>query len=141
MNPMYRCKRFLLSAVGAALLFLPSLKAEQGILTFVFGPSSQEAAKQGARAAAGAAHHWLQTEGNSVEIRRAGSADSKRFAGNTSAKDLEQAFNDAAFASREADPPSFVISLDAAAQSAAQNPGTRIVVAVLNSPPFSSDGE
>jgi hypothetical protein len=60
----------------SAALIAPGLGAEQGILTFVFGPSSLEAARQSARAAAATAH-----------------------------------------------------------------PGTRVVVAVLNSPSFSSDGE
>ena len=124
----------------AVLLSASSLRAEQGILSFVFGPSSQEAARQSARAAAAAARHWLQTSGSVVELRRAGSQDTQLIAAGMGAKELEQAFNDSALAAREADPPSFLITLDAAAQAAALNPGARIVIAVLNSPPFSSDG-
>src|ERR1022692_4946974 len=120
---------------------VPPLHAEQGLLTFVFGPSSQDAARQSARAAAATARHWLQTGGGIVELRRAGSPDAQRFAMGTAAKDLEQAFSDTAQAARDADPPSFLIGLDAAAQAATAVPGARIVVAVLNSPPFSSDGE
>ena len=127
----------LLIAAGAA----PAIQAEQGLLTFVFGPSSQEAARQSARAAAAAARHWLQTEGGMVEIRRAGSPDAQTHCRGHGRKELEQAFTDAALAAREADPPSFLITLDSAAQAAALSPGARIVVAVLNSPPFSSEGE
>jgi hypothetical protein len=125
----------------AAILAPTAWGDEQRLLTFVFGPSSQEAAKQSARAAAAAAHHWLQTAGSDVEIRRAGSPDVQRLGGAASYKDLEKAFNDAALAAREADPPSFLMSLDSAAQAAALHPGARVVVAVLNSPPFSSEGE
>lgn len=141
MEPMSTSTRFRTMVGLFTVLLAPALCAQQGVLTFVFGPSSQDAAKQGARAAAGTAHHWLQTSGNAVEIRRAGSPDTKRVEMGISAKDLEQAFMDAALAAREADPPSFVIALDGAAQSAALNPGARLVVAVLNSPPFSSEGE
>jgi len=124
-----------------AVSFIPAVQAEQGILTFVFGPSSQEAARQSARAAAAASRHWLQTAGSVVEIRRAGSPDVQHIDAGIGAKDLEQTFSDAALAARDADPPSFLNSLDSAAQSAALTLGTRIVVAVLNSPPFSSEGE
>jgi len=134
------------NSIRAAALLLSvflttALHAEKGILTFVFGPSSQEAARQSARAAAATARHWLQTPGSVVEVRRAGSPDAQRIDAGMGAKELEQAFSDAAQAARDADPPSFVIALDSAAQAAALDPGARIVVAVLNSPPFSSDAE
>ena len=119
----------------------PALHAEQGLLTFVFGPNSQEAARQSARAAAATARHWLQTAGSVVELRRAGNPDTQRIDASMGAREMEQAFNDTAFAARDADPPSFLISLDSAAQAAALHPGVRIVVAVLNSPPFSSEAE
>ncbi len=142
MNSMVTTARALVLAFLIAITLSVSIaSAEQGILTFVFGPSSQEAARQSARAAASTSRRWLQTAGSVVEIRRAGSADAKRFTTAVTAKELEQAFNDAAVAAREADPPSFLITLDAAAQAAALNPGVRIVVAALNSPPFSSEGE
>jgi len=124
-----------------AASFAPALHAGQGLLTFVFGPSSQEAARQSARAAAATARHWLQTAGGVVELRRAGSPDAQRIEAAMGVKELEQAFNDTALAARDADPPSFLTALDSAAQAAALQPGARIVVATLNSPPFSSDGE
>lgn len=124
-----------------AVSFIPAAHAEQGILTFVFGPSSQEAARQSARAAAATARRWLQTSGNDVELRRAGNPDVQRIEAGMGAKELEQAFNETASAARDADPPSFLISLDSAAQAAALHSGVRIVIAVLNSPPFSSDAE
>lgn len=132
----FRITAFLLAAAGA-----PAIYADTGILTFVFGPSSQEAARQSSRAAAATARHWLQTAGNTVEIRRAASPDVRRIDASMGSRELELVFSDTALAARDADPPSFLISLDSAAQAAALNPGVRIVVAVLNSPPFSSDGE
>jgi hypothetical protein len=140
MNSMRTSVHIRTTALLLSALSIPAIHAEQGFLAFVFGPSSQDAARQSARAAAASARHW-QTAGGVVELRRAGSPDAQRFAAGTAAKDLEQAFNDTAQAARDADPPSFLIGLDAAVQAAAVVPGARIVVAVLNSPPFSSDGE
>jgi hypothetical protein len=107
----------------------------------VFGPSSQEAARQSAHAAAAAARHWVQTGGGVVEIRRAGNPDIKRIDKVPDAREMELTFIDTALAARDADPSSFLFTLDSAAQAAAMHSGARIVVAVLNSPPFSSDGE
>src|ERR1039458_1592827 len=130
-------KTVLLLAVFCA----PGLHAEQGLLTFVFGPSSPEAARQSARAAAATARHWVQNAGGVVELRRSGSPDVQRIDAATGAKDVDQAFGDAVQATRAADPSAFLITLDSAAQAAATHSGTRVVVAVLNSPSFSSDGE
>jgi hypothetical protein len=141
MSPMHTSPRFWIAVLLLAVAMVPAVHAEQGILTFVFGPSSQEAARQSARVAAATARHWLQTDGGVVEIRRAGSPDAQRIDAKMGAKEMDQAFNDTALAARDADPPSFVIALDAAAQAAALSPGAHIVAAVLNSPPFSSDGE
>jgi hypothetical protein len=124
-----------------AVFLAPGLHAEQGLLTFVFGPNSQEAARQSARAAAATARHWVQTGGGAVELRRSGSPDVQRIEAAKDAKEMEQTFVDAALAARDADPSSFLITLDSAAQAAALHPGTRVVVAVLNSPSFSGDGE
>ena len=124
-----------------AIFNAPGLPAEQGLLTFVFGPSSPEAARQSARAAVATARHWVQTAGGVVELRRAGSPDVQRIDAATGAREMEQAFGDALLAAHDADPSSFLMTLDSAAQAAALRPGTRVVVAVLNSPSFSSDGE
>jgi len=140
MNSMRTSVPIRTMAMLLSVVSIPAVHAEQGFLAFVFGPSSQDAARQSARAAASTARRW-QTAGGIVELRRAGSPDAQRFAAGTAAKDLEQAFSDTAQAARDADPPSFLIGLDAAAQAATAVPGARIVVAVLNSPPFSSDGE
>ena len=97
---------------------------------------------QSARAAAAAAHHWLQTSGNAVEIRRAGSPDTKRVdVGHWRQGIGTDVYGRGAggAGSRSA------IVRDRAGlrprRAAALNPGARIVVAVLNSPPFSSEGE
>jgi hypothetical protein len=123
------------------VFYAPGLRAEQGFLTFVFGPSSPEAARQSARAAAATARHWVQTAGGVVELRRSGSPDVQRIDAATGAREVDQTFGDAALAARDADPSSFLVTLDSAAQAAATHSGTRVVVAVLNSPSFSSDGE
>jgi len=130
-------KTVLLLAVFCA----PRLHAGQGLLTFVFGPSSPEAARSGARAAAATARHWMQTAGAEVELRRSGSPDAQRIEAAKDSREMEQTFLDAAMATRQADPPSFLLTLDSAAQSAGSHPGARVVVAVLNSPSFSIDGE
>src|ERR1039458_262454 len=144
MNSMRISPGFRTTVLLLAASIVPPLHAEQGLLTFVFGPSSQEAARQSARAAAATARHWLQTTGSGVQARRAGSAAARgprpaappapprlslqtagsvvelRRAGSPVAqridagmgvKELEQAFNDTALAARDADPPSFLISL------------------------------
>ena len=133
----YLGKTVLLGAVLSA----PALHAEKGFLSFVFGPSSPEAMRQSARAAAVTARHWVQSDGGMVELRRPGNAAVQRIEAAMDPKQLDQAFQDAVQASREADPPSFLIALDAAAQAASLRPGTRVVVAVLNPPSFSADGE
>src|ERR1035441_4722377 len=99
-----------------AVFIAPGLSAEQGLLTFVFGPSSPEAARQSARAAAATARHWVQTGGGVVELRRSGSPDVQRIEAAKDAKEMEQTFMDAALAARDADPSSFLITLDSAAQ-------------------------
>ena len=136
-----RTAAYLGKTVLLLAVFAPSLHAGDGLLTFVFGPGSPEAARQSAHAAAAAARRWVQNGGDAVELRRSGSADVQRIEAANDAKELERAFVSAALASRDSDPPSFLIALEAAAQPAAVHSGARIVVAVLNSPSFSSDGE
>ncbi|HTQ57798.1 MAG TPA: hypothetical protein VMI94_25200 [Bryobacteraceae bacterium] len=130
-------------AVAAVLAMASTgvIRADQQLLTFVFGPSSQQTTRQGAHAAASAAHHWLQTAGAEVELRSAGKLEPQPIAAHPGYKELEQAFDEAALAARDADPPSFLNSLEAGVQASAMHPGTRVVVAVLNTPPFSSEGE
>ena len=107
----------------------------------MFGPNSPDAARQSGRAAAATARHWLQSDGSAVEIRRSGSPDVQRIDADRDAKEMEPPFAEAALAAREADPAAFLITLDAAVQAAAVQPGARVVVAVLTSPSFSGDGE
>ena len=123
-----------------AISLAPGLHAGQGVLAFVFGPSSPVAARQSARAAAATARHWV-TAGGVVELRRSGNPDVRRIDAAGDAKEMEQTFVDAAFAERYADPSSFLIALDAAAQAAVVESGARVLVAVLNSPSFSGEEE
>ena len=97
-------------AVLLAVVFSPGLYAEQGILTFVFGPISPDVARRSARAAAATARQWMQTAGNVVELRRAGSPDVATNRRGHGRQEMEQVFIDAALAARDADPPSFLIS-------------------------------
>ncbi len=57
------------------------------------------------------------------------------------AKKLDQAFTEAALKARDADPATFLTALDAAVQAAALHPGARVLAALLNSPPLSSEAE
>ncbi|MGA2274012.1 MAG: hypothetical protein ABSH00_10690 [Bryobacteraceae bacterium] len=110
-------------------------------LTFVFGPGFAATARRGAHAAASASRHWFATTHATVELRRAGSLDGRRIDAKMAPKAMDQVFTDAAIEARTADPAAFLRSLDAAAQAAALRPGIRVLVAVLNSPPLSSDME
>ncbi len=110
-------------------------------MTFLFGPGTPETARRGAHAAAEAARHWMQSPGAVVEVRRAGSADAQSVDPKMDQKELEQAFAEVAAQARETDPAAFLTALDAATQAAALHSGTRLLVAVLNSPPLSGEAE
>jgi hypothetical protein len=126
----------LVGMAGAA-----TARAEDYSLTFVFGPGFAATAKQGARAASAASRHWFGTTNASIELRRAGSPYGQRIEAKMTPKEMDQAFLDAAIAARTVDPAAFLGSLDAAVQAASLRPGIRVLIAVLNSPPFSSDME
>ncbi len=114
---------------------------EERLLSFVFGPASADAARQGARAAAGASRRWLHTPGSGVEIRKAGNPEAASIDLRIPAKSFDQAFFDASQQARDSDPNSFLTALDAAVQAAALHPGSRLVVAILNSPSWSTEAE
>ena len=128
-------------AVAAGMLISPVMQAERRSLTILFGPASTDNARQGAHAAAGAARRWLRTADSEVELRRAGSTGTLAIDAKLGAKAIEQAFAGAAMQARDTDPATFLTALDSAAQAAALRPGQRLVVAVLNSPPLSSEAE
>ena len=138
---MYTCACLRRAVLLLLVIIAPGFSAEHGLLTFVFGPSSPDAARQSARAASATARQWVKAGGDAVELRRAGSPDVQNIDAGKDSKEMDQTFVEAALAARESDPASFLITLDAAAQAAAVHPGTRVVVAVLNSPSFSTDGE
>lgn len=124
-----------------ALAGATTVRAEDFSLTVLFGPGFEATARKGAQAAAMASHHWLTTTNATVELRRAGSLDGQPVAAGSTQEAMEQAFTDAALQARAVDPAAFLTSLDAAVQAARLRPGTRILIAVLNSPPLSSDME
>jgi hypothetical protein len=133
--------RFLGIALLIGVAGVATVRAEDYSLTFVFGPGFAATARQGARAAASASRHWFATTNTTVELRRAGSLDARRIDAKMAPKEMEQVFTEAALEARAADPAAFLASLDAAAQAAALRSGTRVLIAVLNSPPLSSDME
>jgi len=136
-----RIRGCLATAVSVyAAVLVPCLHAEQGLLSFVFGPNSPEAARQSARAASAAARHWTQTSGR-VDLRRSGNPEVQSVDPATDAREIDQLFADAILAARDTDPSSFLTTLDAAVQAAAPQTGLRIVIAILNAPSFSRDGE
>jgi len=117
------------------------VRAEEYSLTFLFGPGFVATARQGAHAAASASRHWFGTTRTTVELRRAGSLDALRIDSAMAPKEMLQVFTEAADAAHATDPAAFLTSLDAAVRAAALRPGTRILIAVLNSPPLSGDME
>ena len=109
------------------------------VAIFLFGPAGAESARQGARAATAASRRWLSKPGSTAELRRAGSMDALPLDSGTPAKSVEQAFLNAARQGRDADPDTFLSSLDAAAQSLARRPGLHLLVAIAEEPSLSSD--
>jgi hypothetical protein len=128
-------------AILIALAGATTVRAEDFSLTVLFGPGFEATARKGAQAAAMASHHWLTTTNATVELRRAGSLDGQPVDAKATQDAMEQAFADAALQARAVDPAAFLTSLDAAVQAVKLRPGTRILIAVLNSPPLSSDME
>src|ERR1019366_4105425 len=87
-----------------AVFYAPGLHAEQGLLTFDFGPSSPEAGRQSAPAAAATARNWVQSAGGVVELRRSGSQDVQRVDAATAAPGVDQKFGGAGLEARNAAP-------------------------------------
>jgi hypothetical protein len=108
---------------------------------FLFGPAGAEAARQAARIAVGVSRHWLSQPGSTAELRSSGSVDALPLDAKSPAKSIEPAFLNAAREARDADPDTFLNSLDRAAQSLASRPGLRILVTVVETPPLSADAE
>jgi len=133
--------RFLVILLLIGVVGVGPVRAEDYSLTFLFGPGFAATARQGARAAALSSHKWFASTNASVELRRAGSMEGQPVDSKMTLKDLESAFTEAATAARAADPAAFLSSLDAAVQAAALRPGTRLLIAVLNAPPLSSEME
>lgn len=131
--------RFLGSALLIGVASFAQARAEEYSLTFLFGPGFAATARQGARAAASASRHWFGTTKTTVELMRAGSLDALSIDAAMAPKEMEQVFTEAADRAHATDPAAFLTSLDAAVQAAGLRPGTRIVIAVLNSPHLSGD--
>jgi hypothetical protein len=108
---------------------------------FLFGPAGAESARQAARTAASVARHWLSQPGSTAELRRAGSVDALPLDARTSVKAAEPSFLNAARDARDTDPDAFLNSLDRAAQALAGRPGLRLLVAIAEEPPLSTDAE
>ncbi len=124
------------TVAGAA----PPAESERSLVV-LFGPAGSEAARQAAHTAASTARRWFKGGGTLVEIRRAGKADGVSLSAGVASKELEQAFVDAAQASRDTDPAAFVGSLDAAAQSMTSRTGLRLLLAIVENRPLSGELE
>jgi len=135
--------RISMSAVAflMSLAAAPSLCARDGLLLFVFGPGSAETARDDAKAAAKVSRNWLKEPRSGVVVRGAGRQQAVLLSLKMDPTAFDKAFEEAALQARLADPAAFLASMETAAQEAALHPGARILVAVLNSPPLSSDDE
>jgi hypothetical protein len=127
--------------LALALVSIPRLRAEDRFLTLLFGPNSPQTARQGARAVAAAARRWLNTPGSAVAVRSAGSLESQNLDSRMDPTRIAQILAESASAARDSDPATFLTSIDNAAQSTALHPGSRVLVAIANSPPLSSEAE
>src|SRR5579872_1990760 len=132
--------KLLVSMSFLAALAFPVCGAVRSAM-FLFGPAGGEHAREAARSSASAARRWLSGPNSSAEVQFAGSLDGVPLDPKTPSKLFEQAFLDAARQGRDSDPAAFLSSLDAAAQALARRPGLRLLVAVAENPPLSSDGE
>lgn len=136
--PLKDCVLLIALVLGA---IAPVARAEQRSLFILFGPNAAEPARQSARAAAQSARHWLRNPDSTVEIRLPGSGDGLPVGSKSSAKALEQIFVDAASKVKDSDSADFLSALDSSAQTLAHRSGTRVLAAILSSPPLSSDAE
>jgi hypothetical protein len=127
----------------AGLLLAPLCGYSQSARSavFLFGPAGADAARQAARTAVAVSRHWLSRPGSAAELCRSGSVDPLALDAKTPNKSIEPAFLAAARESRDSDPETFLNSLDRAAQSLAGRPGLRILIAIVETPPLSSDAE
>jgi hypothetical protein len=130
------------AALGFLLLApLAAAPTSQRSAIFLFGPASADAARQAAHAASITAHRWLSQPDSWAELRRAGSVDTLALDPQIGPKSIEPPFLEAARLSRDADPSTFLASLDRAAQSLALRPGLRLLVTLVAQPSLSSDGQ
>ena len=108
---------------------------------FLFGPGGAEESRLAAKAASSTVRMWLKQPGSVAEIRRAGGGDPAPLDGGATRKVLEEMFLAAARESREVDANDFLIAVDSAAQAPARQPGTRLLVAVVERPSLSGQAE
>ena len=106
---------------------------------FYFGQAGADHARQSAKAAAVAAKRWLKVQGSTTELRRAGAVDARNIVPAASDKEIELTFTSVAREAGESDPAAFAPSLEAAAQALAHTSGIRLLVAIVESPPASTE--
>ena len=127
--------RPLLALLPAFLLAAPPIASSRSAV-FFFGQAGADHARQSAKSATAAAKRWLNVAGSTAELRRAGTLDARAIGG-AEDKDLEAAFARVAREAADTDPAALAPSLEAAAQSLAQSPGVRLLIAVVENPPAS----
>src|SRR5208337_5159965 len=139
--PLRKLAGWCAMAVLGGLVLAPAVRAEARSIVFVFGPAGTETGRVAARAAAGMARQWLRNDGDSAEIRRAGSAAVLALSAQTPPKQFDQSFLDAARQGRESDAAGFLSALDLASQVRSRRPGMRLIVALVEGPPVSGEAE
>ena len=122
------------SAVVLALISGGLGRAEDRSLVILFGPNSEESARQTAHSVADVAHDWLKTPGASAELRRAGLNDGQELTKYMESKDLEKNILDAAGVGRQTDLQGFLNALDKASYALARRPGKRVLLLALETP-------
>ena len=94
--------RPLLALVPAVLFAAPPTGTSRSAV-FFFGQAGTDHARQSAKSAAAAARRWLNVQGSTAELRRAGTLDA-RAVGAVEVKEMEAAFLRVAREAADTDP-------------------------------------
>jgi hypothetical protein len=135
----FRALRASALALFAINLLTAAPPASNRAAVFFFGQSGADHARQSAKAAA--AKRWLAIPGSTAELRRAGTFDARPIDPATVARALERTFTGIALEAGDTDPAALAPSLEAAAQALTQSSGIRLLVAIVESPPASTELE
>jgi hypothetical protein len=105
----------------------------------VLGPAAADTARKSAGGVASASGHVLNRPGSTIEVRSAGSFEPVAFESGAPSKAVAEAVQNATTAAAGATPDVVMTTLDAAAQVLSRRPGSRLLVAIVENQPLSSD--